>query len=142
MTVNEKLSIIKTLEISSITIKIARLIRVMQFVVGKNIVERAWQLLPVDEKYELFLNQINIYTLDELAYKLAEFGGVYAPLADRTKRHNVILDDVDFNRKLMEYLKSVDYLTSVDYETKEAVDRITYKKTVIKCIVGRVKAKK
>jgi hypothetical protein len=142
LTAREKLSIIKTLNVSAITVKIARVIRVMQNNVDKSIVNRVWQLLPINERYELFLNQINLYTLDELADKFTEFGGVYAPLADRTKRHNVSLDDVDYNRKLMEYLKSVDYLTSIDYEVKEIDDRITYKKIASKYIVGRVKAKK
>ena len=83
-----------------------------------------------------------MYTLEEIANKFAGFGGVYAPLADRTKRHNAKLDDTDYNRRLLEYLKYVDYITSVSYDSKEFKDPITYTKIVEKYIIGRVKAKK
>ena len=96
-----------------LTLKIARVIKTMQITVEKSIVEHTWKLLPKEESYELFLNQISLYTLEEIANKFAGFGGVYAPLADRTKRHNAKLDDTDYNRRLLEYLKSVDYITSV-----------------------------
>jgi len=139
LTEDEKLAVISTIDLNVMTLSIARVIRIFKIGVEKNIVEKAWKLLPDEERYELFLNQIALYTKEELASKFAEFKGNYAPLADRTKRHNVILSDTDYNRKLMEYLKSIEYLTSVDYETKKSSDRITYEEKIEKIIIGRVK---
>lgn len=102
----------------------------------------SWSLLPQENRYELFLNQINVYSHDELATKFEELGGAYKVLANRDSSHNAKLSDTEYNRELTNYLEEIKYLTSKKYETKTYEDPITFKNREEKFIVGRVKAKK
>lgn len=138
----EKLNIIKTVDQNMLTVKIAHAIRKMKIPVEKEIVEKSWYLLPEENRYELFLNQIKIYSNDELAMKFEIFGGDYGALANRENSHNATLSDTDYNRELMNYLEKINYLTSKKYETKIYEDPINFEKKEQKFIVGRVKAKK
>lgn len=138
----DKINIIKTVDQNMLTVKIAHAIRKMKIPVRKEIVEKSWDLLPEENRYELFLNQINIYSHDELAMKFEIFGGDYGALANRENSHNATLSDTDYNRELMNYLEKINYLTSKKYETKIYKDPITFEKKEQKFIVGRVKAKK
>lgn len=138
----EKLNIIEILDESMITVKFAHVIRKMKIPVNKSIVEISWSLLPQENRYELFLNQINVYSHDELATKFEELGGDYKDLANRESSHNAKLSDTEYNRELTNYLEEIKYLTSKKYETKTYEDPITFKNREEKFIVGRVKAKK
>jgi len=139
---DEKIVIVERLELLELTTNIAHAIRNMKVEVNKDIVEQCWGLLPEENRYELFLNQIRQYSLEEISKKFIEFGDVYAPLGDRTRRHEVKLDNTLYNGELLEYLKGVGYLTSIKYESKIVRDSITYEDKEIVTIVGRVKAER
>lgn len=138
----DKINIIKTIDQNMLTVKIAHAICKIKTPVEKSIVEKSWDLLPKENRYELFLNQISVYSNDEIAAKFEIFGGDYEALANRENSHNATLSDTDYNRVLMNYLEKANYLTSKKYETKIYEDPHTFEKTEQKFIVGRVKAKK
>lgn len=138
----EKLQVLNAIDVINMTENIAYVIRDMKTVLEKDIINMAWSLLPKDKKYQLFLNQITTYSLDELEDTFREFNDSYDQLADRTRRHNVWLADTDYNRKLAEYLDREDYLSSYRYETKVTEEPITFNKIEEKYIVCIIKAKK
>lgn len=139
LTEDEKIAVIGMMNLNTMTLSIARVIRMLRVGIEKTVADKAWKLLPEKERYELFMNQIELYTMGELACKFSEFKGAYASLADLTKRHNVTLSHTEYNQKLMEYLKTIGYLTSVDYKIEKKRDVITFDEKVNKIIIGRVK---
>ena len=112
LTEKEKKAIIEAMGINHITEKIAIVIFEMTIPLEKEIVNTAWELLPEEKCYQLLLNQIQIFSMAELSEKFVSLGGVYKPLADRTRRHTVKLFRNEYNQKLAEYLYRKDYLTS------------------------------
>ncbi len=136
---DEKLMIINSQDVSEMTSKIAMKIRDMRIDVSKNIVEKAWENLIIDARYELLINHIRVFSLEELEQKFIEFGNVYMQLTDRSKKHKVTFDNTEFNQKLMNYLDSVGYLSSIAIEARETEDIITHQKMTITNIVGWIK---
>lgn len=114
LTENEKKSIIEAMGTSRITEKMAFIIYEMTIPLEKEVVNTAWELLPKEKCYQLLLNQIQIFSMTELSEKFISLGGVYKPLADRTRRHTVKLFHSEYNEKLAEYLCKKGYLTSAD----------------------------
>lgn len=114
LTENEKKVIIEAIGTNHITEKIAFVIHEMTIPLEKEIVNTAWELLPKEKCYQLLLNQIQIFSMAELSEKFISLGGVYKPLADRTRRHTVKLFHSEYNEKLAEYLCKKGYLTSAD----------------------------
>ena len=112
LTENEKKVIIEAIGKNHITEKMAFVIREMTIPLEKEIVNTAWELLPNEKCHQLLLNQIQIFSRAELSEKFNSLGGVYKPLADRSRRHTVKLFHNEYNRKLAEYLYQKDYLTS------------------------------
>lgn len=138
---DEKTKLLRLINLEEMTLQIAQVIKKYKAEIDKNIVDESWKLLPQKDKYELLINQIHVYSNDELASKFEEIGGPYVQLVDRSKVHKITLNDTEYNRKLMDHLLNVDYLTSREYEVKEQEDKITFKKYVENIIVGRVKKK-
>ena len=118
-------------------------IRNLEMKLEKNYVERAWELLKENDKYQLFLNQLDIYSNDEIALKLSTLDNVYKPLADRLKRHREYLpvDNIGYNEKLLNKLKKKKYLTSVEKEEYDEEDFHTHTKKHIQRFVVWVKQK-
>lgn len=112
LTENEKKAIIESIGTNHITEKMAIIIFEMTIPLEKEIVNTAWELLPKEKCYQLLLNQIQIFSMAELSEKFVSLGGVYKPLADRTRRHTVKLFHNEYNWKLAEYLYQKGYLTS------------------------------
>lgn len=123
--------------------KMAYEIRNLEMKLEKNYVERAWELLKENDKYQLFLNQLDIYSNDEIALKLSTLDNVYKPLADRLKRHREYLpvDNIGYNEKLLNKLKKKKYLTSVEKEEYDEEDFHTHTKKHMQRFVVWVKQK-
>lgn len=136
---SEKLIIISAQDINVMTEKIATCIRNMTIKVDKDLVEKSWNILSADNRYELLINHIKVYDLDELENKFKELGNVYIQLTDRSKKHKVTLVESEFNQKLMNYLNSVGYLSSITQEVHDMEDIITHRTNHISNIVGWVK---
>ena len=73
---DEKLKLIYILDENDINSDIAYIIRNIQIPIKKSYVNQAWKLLDKNEKYELILNQIDIFTNEEISLKLYDLDGV------------------------------------------------------------------
>ncbi len=88
--------------------------------ISKTAFRRAWDALGEADRYELFLNQITIFTLYELAEYLRQLGPEYQELTDRSRRHEERLCDTEYNRELVENLAKIGYISS--YRTEDFGD--------------------
>ncbi|MCI8363949.1 MAG: hypothetical protein HFG34_03240 [Eubacterium sp.] len=141
---DEKIKILNQIESAEINERIAWIIRQFRFRISKEYVEAAWRQLSKDDKYELLLNHIGVYSKDELAVKFQELGGVYQQLASRT-RHKVSFhdDSAGYNKRLLDYLNKIDYLSSVKEEDVVVGEDIeSHKKIIEHIIIGMVKQAK
>lgn len=107
---------------------IAASIRNMGVKVEKKYVESAWDLLNESDRYQLLLNQLEIYTIEEISEKLKTLASVYKELSDTSRRHKEYLDVTDYNRTLLQKLQKKTYITSFEEETYEREDVITHQK--------------
>ncbi len=139
---DEKIKILNQVESTEINERIALRIRQFKFKISKEYVEAAWNQLSKDDRYELLINHLGVYSKDELAVKFDELGGVYQQLAKRT-RHKVSFhdDSAGYNRRLLDYLNKIDYLSSVKDEDVDVFIESgkTRKKIVEHKITGMVK---
>ncbi len=107
----------------------------------KEIYRNAWKALEEDQRYALFLNQIQILSEDDISECFKELGEEYQKFADRTHRHDERLYDNEYNRKLVEHLKKITYITSFKEEFKEVWDENSHRmnrETWLRC---RIKQK-
>lgn len=104
------------------TEKVALHMNELQLPVTKEIFNVAWSQVSQEMHTELLLENCTIFNADELEQRFREIGGEYLELADRTRRHDVILSDTPQNKKLAEHLKTVGYITSREEKNKRLVD--------------------
>lgn len=138
---NEIISILKCISVDEIDEEIAILIKDFEFDLPVEYVKSAWDNLKEKEKYQLLYNQMSAFTLDELADRFNELGGVYQQFAERT-RHKYTLFANDFNKNLCKKLYQKDFLSSCDESVVEfGFDPVTSQKKTEKRIVGYVRKK-
>lgn len=94
----------------------------LQLPITKDIFNVAWSRVTQEKHTELLLENCTIFNANELEQRFREIGGEYLELADRTRRHDVILSDTPQNKKLAEHLKTVGYITSREEKSKRLVD--------------------
>ncbi len=135
----EKLEFVNCLEVEKITKKIALFLANIRSVISKEQFEASWNLLDENWKYKLFLNQLTIFSKEEISDKLNNLGIEYKSLANRNRRHEERLKDTECNRKLVEYLVKIGYLTSYVEESKTEEDAVTHEKKVQNYLLCRVK---
>ncbi len=107
----------------------------------KEMYRNAWKVLEENQRYALFLNQIQILSEDDISECFKELGEEYQKFADRTHRHDERLYDNEYNRKLVEHLKKITYITSFKEEFKEVWDENSHRmnrETWLRC---RIKQK-
>ena len=123
---DEKLKLIYILDENDINSDIAYIIRNIQIPIKKSYVNQAWKLLDKNEKYELILNQIDIFTNEEISLKLYVLDGVYKQLSDNSKRHMVKLynDQVGYNKRLVRKLVEKKYLSSFNEDGEYLIARV------------------
>ncbi len=140
---NEKKQLFDLFEAEEIDIELALGIREALFEVPKSYVESAWEILEEQDRYQLLLNQLEVFSLDEISDKFSKLAPVYQKLSNRTKKHREYLDidDLGFNKKLLDKLFQREYLTSVDVETRYVDNAITHKKEPKKQFAFWVKKK-
>ncbi len=92
---------------------IACIIKNMKVNISKRYVNAAWDKLKKEDKYELLLNQIDIFTNQEISEKLKELDDIYKDLSKR-EAHLVKLtdDNLGYNQRLVNKLKEKGYLSS------------------------------
>lgn len=138
---NDIISILKCISVDEIDEEMAIQIRGFEFDLPKEYVIAAWDKLKEQKRYQLLYNQMNTFTLDELADRFNELGGVYKQFAERT-RHKYTLYADEFNKKLCKKLCQKDFLSSCDESVAEVgFDPVTSQKKMEKRIVGYVRKK-
>ena len=127
---SEKIELFTLFHAENVDRELALCIRGLSFKVPKIYVESAWEVLEEEERYQLLLNQLEVYSLDEISDKLSLLAPVYQNLSDRTKRHKEYLDDdnLGYNKQLLKKLKDIGYLTSVENEIYNVGDEKGEKK--------------
>ena len=130
------ISCIKETEIDE---SLALKIKDINFLIPKQYVESAWKILKDNDRYLLLLNQLKVYSLDEISDKLNELGGEYQQLAERTK-HKYNLTRTDYNYNLCEKLYEIEYLSTFKIVNEKAYsDSEKLKEISEEHIVGYVK---
>lgn len=107
-------SLLRQVPISNVDESLSMEIRKLNIHVEKKYVDRAWELLKEEDRYQLLLNQIDIFTIQEISSKLLSLAFDYRKLADTTRRHKEFLaiDDYGYNKELLEKLKKLNYISS------------------------------
>ena len=137
----EKVLLVKSIDSTDVSEELALQIRDISVLLPKEYVEVAWDLLENEYRYKLLLNQIRVYSLDEISDKLKELGGVYLQLAERSK-HKYTLMFSDYNNDLCKELCSMGYLSPYKVvNEKVGFDPVTSSDVMEEHIVGYVKKK-
>ena len=135
---DQKDSMLKKLVPAEITIETARILRLLTRPVPKEYIDRAWRLLPDDEKYQLFLNQMGVYANSELPVLFGQLSPEYQQFVERT-RHKYTLGYSDYNKALLDKLKTRDYITSVEDTYIKKSDKLTFSSKKEHVLTGYVK---
>lgn len=117
---NEKIFFIEKYATNMYSKDIALFLRGTKTYISKTMFQNVWVVLNESERYELFLNQISIFSKDEISNYLMQLGTEYQKFSDRSRRHDEKLYDTEYNRKLVEYLKEIGYISS--YISKQELD--------------------
>lgn len=138
---SQKLIILQKITEDEVNLSLAMAIRELEFTVPKEYVEVAWGILDEENRYQLLLNHLNVYTLDEISEKLSLLAPEYQKFADRTKKHKEYLnaDELGYNESLLNKLFIKDYLTSVEEEEYDIYNMRTRQKEKQKRFVAWVK---
>lgn len=107
----EILDILSYLKPVDMNTSIALKLREYTFILPRKVVDAAWDTLETDMRFELIYNQMEVFTLDELADKFKELGGPYDQFQSRVKRKYTLWCN-DYNRKLCNKLRQIGFLTS------------------------------
>lgn len=136
----QKKSILMKIPAQSINTELAEIIKRITFDISRPYIDRSWSILPEEEKYELLLNHLNVYTNDELPSLFSQLADIYQPLVARTK-HKFTLPYTDYNQRLLSKLLEREYLTSVD-ESRESSSMDEEQSTDNHVLTGYVKQSK
>lgn len=107
--------------------------------VTKDIVDTAMNCVDQKDKAGILFTNIDVYSADDLSRRLSELGGKYADLANRTKRHEVLLSATQEHYLLAEYLEKIGYITSKEEKTETQFDPALEREKVQKFLKLRVK---
>lgn len=124
---------------SRMTAGVAMKIFALKLPVTKDIVDTAMNCVGQQDKAEILLANIGVYGAGELPRKFNELGGIYVNLADRTKRHEVLLPATLEYYSLAEYLKNIGYITSVEEKIEKQYDAALEKEKTQKFLKLRIK---
>lgn len=135
------LKVLNFVEPMDVDKEFALLLKDLNFILPKEYVEAMWQVLDEQDRYQFLYVQMEVFSLDEIAEKFGELGGVYEQFASRT-RHKYSLHKTEYNEALCHRLVEMGFLSSCDI-TKEKVgtDLITFQDKYEKRITGNVKKK-
>lgn len=135
------LRMLKLVDSTMVDKEFALLAKDLHFILPKEYVEAIWQMLDEEDRYQFLYNQMEVFSLDEVAKKFGELGGVYKQFSTRTK-HKYSLHKTEFNESLCDKLVKRKFLSSSEI-TKEKVgtDHITFEDKYEQRITGYVKKK-
>ncbi len=126
--VEEKLKVIEAFGYMNITNEIANKIYDYQVEMQKELVERLWDMVTINNRYELLYNQLDKYSNQEVADKFIELGGVYEPLANNSKK--VRLVKTEYNEKLLKALYEREYISreaEIERDNESGEEMLTFR---------------
>ncbi len=129
---SDKLQLLILFDSEEMNEDIAKSIRNMEVNVKKEYVESAWNLLNESDRYQLLLNQLEIYNAKEISEKFKLLAPAYKALSETSRKHKEYLDVTDYNTNLLKKLQQKNYITSFEEETYEREDFITHRKQQLK----------
>lgn len=133
------LRMLKLVEPTDMDKEFALLVKEFNFLLPKEYVKAIWQLLDDQDKYQFLYVQMEVFSLDEIAEKFGQLGGVYTQFSSRT-RHKYSLYKTEFNEALCHKLVKMQFLSSCEIiEEKVETDPITFQDRYEKRITGNVK---
>lgn len=109
---DEKLCFVEQYATNPYSNKVALFLRITKLKLSKTVFQNTWKVLEISMRYELLINQIEIFDKEGIANLLSQLDSEYQKFADRSRRHDEKLVDNDYNRKLVEYLKKIGYISS------------------------------
>lgn len=124
---------------SCMTAGVAMKMAALKLPVTKDIADAAMDCVGQQDKSEILFANIGVYGAGGLPRKFNELGGIYANLADRTKRHEVLLPATLEYYSLAEYLKNIGYITSVEEKIEKQYDAALEKEKTQKFLKLRIK---
>ena len=124
---------------SYMTEKIAMQMKLCNLPVSKDIFVAAWSCTDKEKRIDLLLDYCTILNADELEQYFAELETPYSELSDRSRRHDVVLQVVDKNKALAEYLKEIEYLTSYEEKDEKYFDSVAGCEKTRKILKLRIK---
>lgn len=104
--------------------------------------DSVWNVLNENGKQKLMLAYLDLLDADKFETCFTELSRWYSNFTDRSRRHDVELDNTDENQRLAERLKEVDYITSYSIKNKIDFDPVTEtekRKAVLVCKVKTIK---
>lgn len=118
----DKIAVLGTIDAENLEVDTALILKDVTFSIGRTLADAAWNILETDTRYALLLNQISLFSDDELAGMFSELDEVYHTFSDRS-RHKFKLADTKYNKELLTALAQRDYITSFqpDKDGKEDV---------------------
>ena len=121
------------------TEKIALQMNTLHFPITKDILYAAWNCVDQGKHGQLLLENCTILDADELEQRFEEIGGIYAELADRTRRHEATLSAIPQHKLLAEHLQAVGYITSWEEKNEKFYDPVLEKEMSRKFLKLRIK---
>ena len=121
------------------TEKIALQMNTLHLPITKDILYVAWNCVDQEKHGQLLLENCTILDADELEQRFEEIGGIYAELADRTRRHEATLSAIPQHKLLAEHLQAVGYITSWEEKNEKFYDPVLEKETSRKFLKFRIK---
>lgn len=102
--------------------------------------DAAWSLLDENGKRNLLFDNLPILNANKFETCFSELPQWYSGFSDRSRKHDVELQNTEDNHKLAERLKEVSYITSYAVKQKESYDPVTetkIRKDVLLCKVKK-----
>ena len=134
----EKNKILSKLNVETLGIETAKIIKALKFGIDRVYTDAAWNILDADDKYALLLNQIDAYENEELPHLFEELDSVYHQLIKRT-RHKFKFAYSDYNNQLLNKLVQKDYITSAEEEWVDKGNHKLFNQEKEHIITGYVK---
>lgn len=129
---SDKVQLMVLFNSEDMNVDVAKSIRSMGVTIEKDYAESAWNLLDESDRYQLLLNQLELYTIGEISEKFKTLAPVYKVLSDTSRRHKEYLDVTNYNRTLLQKLQTKTYITSYEEEPYEREDANTHQKQQLK----------
>lgn len=135
-------TLLDTFGIDYMTTKIAGALHSLNLSLNIRLFDVAWKLLDVYGKRQLMISCLDLLDANRFESCFSDLSQWYSGFTDRSRRHDVEIDNTIENNKLAKRLKEVDYITSHNPKNKLDFDPVTGIRKEGTVLLCRVKATK